>query len=52
MDIKNNKDNNTYDDGNIPQIDLPDDKDNDETVEPLPEYTRPRKDGPGGENGE
>jgi len=32
-----------YDDGNIPSEDLP------ESVEPLPEYTRPRKDGPGGD---
>ena len=44
-----NKENNTkntsdaYDDGNIPEIDLPQD------VEPLPESERPRKDGPGGE---
>ncbi|MBQ8326924.1 MAG: hypothetical protein IJX86_07600 [Lachnospiraceae bacterium] len=46
---------NAYDDGNIPKIDLPprgaknnyptDAQDN---VEPLPESTRPRKDGPGG----
>ena len=46
---------NAYDDGNIPTIDLPprgaknnyptDAQDN---VEPLPESTRPRKDGPGG----
>lgn len=34
---------NLYDDGNIPEIDLPQD------VEPLPESSRPRKDGPGGE---
>lgn len=34
-----------YDDGNIPPVD-----DNFEAVpEPLPESTRPRKDGPGGE---
>ncbi|MCR5753784.1 MAG: AE-binding protein [Acetatifactor sp.] len=32
-----------YDDGNIPPEDYP------ESVEPLPEYTRPRKDGPGGD---
>lgn len=37
---------NTYDDGNIPEIDLPRKP---EIEEPLPEYTRPRKDGPGGE---
>lgn len=35
-----------YDDGNIPDIDLPKDSD---SVEPLPESSRPRKDGPGGE---
>lgn len=34
-----------YDDGNIPEIDLPQDNWN---VEPLPESSRPRKDGPGG----
>lgn len=34
---------NLYDDGNIPDVDLPKD------IEPLPESTRPRKDGPGGE---
>lgn len=45
---------NAYDDGNIPEIDLP--KSNQEfkqpqenwVTEPLPESTRPRKDGPGG----
>lgn len=37
---------NDYDDGNIPDADLPSGED---TVEPLPESTRPRKDGPGGE---
>lgn len=40
--------NNLYDDGDIPEIDLPQDSDED-YVEPLPEYTRPRKDGPGGD---
>ncbi|MCM1494860.1 MAG: hypothetical protein NC089_03575 [Bacteroides sp.] len=48
--------NNLYDDGNIPDIDLPKQKTSqgDQTdkssnsVEPLPESTRPRKDGPGG----
>lgn len=35
--------NDNYDDDNIPEIDLPED------VEPLPESTRPRKDGPGGD---
>jgi len=34
-----------YDDGNIPKEDLPG------SVEPLPESTRPRKDGPGGDEG-
>lgn len=51
MNSKNKKDTtttnrnttNTYDDGNIPEVDLPHD------VEPLPESERPRKDGPGGE---
>ena len=38
-----------YDDGNIPQTDLPKNKNSDESVEPLPESTRPRKDGPGGD---
>ncbi len=37
---------NIYDDGNIPEIDL---QNKTETVEPLPESTRPRKDGPGGD---
>lgn len=52
-----NKDYNSksaYDDGNIPEIDLPQDNfsnKNDYNVEPLPESSRPRKDGPGGENG-
>lgn len=36
---------NDYDDGDIPIIDLPQNKD---SAEPLPESTRPRKDGPGG----
>ena len=39
-------DENAYDDGNIPEIDLPHSSD---SVEPLPESTRPRKDGPGGD---
>lgn len=38
---------NSYDDDNIPEEDLPQD---DWETEPLPETTRPRKDGPGGEN--
>lgn len=53
---KTNKFSDDYDDGNIPEIDLPQDKVTDKTdydnVEPLPESTRPRKDGPGGESGE
>ena len=36
-----------YDDGNIPNIDLPKNKASEEPVEPLPESARPRKDGPG-----
>lgn len=45
---------NVYDDGNIPEVDLPQNCANDSTkhptiVEPLPESSRPRKDGPGGE---
>lgn len=39
---------NSYDDGNIPEIDYPPHGD-DSSVEPLPESTRPRKDGPGGD---
>lgn len=45
---------NIYDDGNIPQEDLPQNKSSNstksaESVEPLPESFRPRKDGPGGD---
>lgn len=43
---------NIYDDGNIPDIDLPRDREADctyENAEPLPESFRPRKDGPGGD---
>ena len=49
---------NVYDDGNIPEVDLPKDKESDShycqdrvvtPTEPLPESTRPRKDGPGGD---
>lgn len=40
---------NVYDDGNIPDVDLPQGKDVVKPEEPLPESTRPRKDGPGGE---
>lgn len=38
---------NIYDDGNIPEIDLPKGS---WITEPLPESSRPRKDGPGGED--
>ncbi len=46
---------NRYDDGNIPHVDLPMDssvknaKNAPDIAEPLPESTRPRKDGPGGD---
>lgn len=48
---------NIYDDGNIPDVDLPQNStkstvknsSNTNNVEPLPESTRPRKDGPGGD---
>lgn len=40
---------NAYDDGNIPKVDLPKSKNTSQPIEPLPESTRPRKDGPGGE---
>ncbi len=47
------KEKNVYDDGNIPGVDLPKTENKKESssgiVEPLPESTRPRKDGPGGE---
>lgn len=56
---KNNKTNqlrNAYDDDNIPEVDLPRNKVSNKTdyenVEPLPESSRPRKDGPGGDCGE
>lgn len=51
---------NVYDDGNIPDVDLPQNKttstdcrdckdcSSNYEVEPLPESSRPRKDGPGG----
>lgn len=38
-----------YDDGNIPDVDLPGGEAAVKPVEPLPESTRPRKDGPGGD---
>ncbi len=51
----NHKSKNVYDDGDIPKVDLPRNKtdqcvpnDADYTAQPLPESTRPRKDGPGG----
>ena len=37
---------NTYDDGNIPEIDLPKES---WITESLPESSRPRKDSPGGD---
>lgn len=40
---------NLYDDGNIPDVDLPSGEDAVKITEPLPESSRPRKDGPGGE---
>ena len=53
---KNSKAKSVYDDGNIPEVDLPKEKfsnkKNYKNVEPLPESSRPRKDGPGGESGE
>ncbi len=42
------KSNNSYDDGNIPDIDYPATTDKTEPTEPLPEKERPRQDGPGG----
>lgn len=38
-----------YDDGNIPDVDLSSGEDAVNPVEPLPESSRPRKDGPGGD---
>lgn len=51
--MSDKKTNNIYDDGNIPEVDLPQNKCTDSAkpnyeVEPLPESSRPRKDGPGG----
>ncbi len=48
------KNTNTYDDEDIPKVDLPQSSTQDSAksvnnVEPLPESFRPRKDGPGGE---
>ncbi len=49
--LKDGKENprpqNEYDDGNIPEVDLPP-QDGESSVEPLPASSRPRKDGPGG----
>ena len=39
----------SYDDGNIPDVDLPGGEASAKSVEPLPESSRPRKDGPGGD---
>ena len=46
MSDKNNTQELPYGDGNAPEIDLPKES---WITEPLPESTRPRKDGPGGE---
>ncbi len=51
--MSDKKTTNAYDDGNIPKEDLPQNHAKNSTksvvsVEPLPESTRPRKDGPGG----
>ncbi|MCI6004875.1 MAG: AE-binding protein [Blautia sp.] len=47
MPDKNKPSESSYDDGNIPEIDLPKDS---WITEPLPESSRPRKDGPGGDD--
>ena len=39
----------SYDDGNIPDVGLPGGEEAMQSVEPLPESSRPRKDGPGGD---
>lgn len=49
MDRTTDKSKNLYDDGNIPKVDLPETKNSKDMAEPLPESTRPRKDGPGGD---
>lgn len=48
--LQNTQTSNAYDDDNIPEVDLPQDKSSNcvKPVEPLPESSRPRKDGPGG----
>lgn len=51
---KTNQSTNTYDDDNIPEVDLPKNSASNKSkydVEPLPESSRPRKDGPGGDSG-
>lgn len=56
--MSDKKTKNIYDDGNIPEVDLPQGSakgtsnssgKNSYSIEPLPESTRPRKDGPGGD---
>ncbi len=52
--MSKNNSKNAYDDENIPKVDLPQDSfqnsaKSSDSVEPLPESFRPRKDGPGGE---
>lgn len=56
--MSNKKSSNVYDDGNIPDADLAQNSTKNSVkasskskydVEPLPESSRPRKDGPGGE---
>lgn len=52
--MSDKKTSNIYDDGNIPDVDLPQNNAKnsakpDYEVEPLPESSRPRKDGPGGD---
>ena len=53
--MSNKKTTNLYDDGNIPKEDLPQSntsntfKNSTDNIEPLPESSRPRKDGPGGD---
>ncbi|WP_180272655.1 hypothetical protein [Konateibacter massiliensis] len=51
MKSKNTKSNDDLDDDNIPNVDLPQSKNSTKSVssvQPLPESTRPRQDGPGG----
>lgn len=51
--MSDNKVKDVYDDDNIPEVDLPQNnsgsKNSSGSVEPLPESSRPRKDGPGGD---